>query len=68
MYNSNTFDMCYRYSMCICGFSLLLNSLGLPAQTKPRFVMSGTLIFPHNLQNMIYFVTKFGMRKLCVVP
>ena len=30
--------------------------------------MSGTLIFPHNLQNMTYFVTKFGMRKFCVVP
>ena len=30
--------------------------------------MSGTLIIPHNLQNMAYFVTKFGMRKFCVVP
>ena len=30
--------------------------------------MSGTLIFPHNLQNMTYFVTKFGIRKFCVVP
>ena len=29
---------------------------------KPRFVMSGTLIFSHNSQNMTYFVTKFGMR------
>ena len=37
-------------------------------ESKPRFVMSGTLIFPHNSQNMIYFVTKFGMRKFCVVP
>ena len=35
---------------------------------KPRFLMSGTLIFPHNLQNMTYFVTKFDMRKFCVVP
>ena len=30
--------------------------------------MSGTLIFPNNSQNMTYFVTQFGMRKLCVVP
>ena len=30
--------------------------------------MSGTLIFPHKSQNMIYFVTKLGMRKFCVVP
>ena len=28
---------------------------------KPRFLMSGTLSFSHNSQNMIYFVTKFGM-------
>ena len=34
---------------------------------KPRFLMSGTLIFPHNSQNMTYFVTKFDMRKFCVV-
>ena len=36
--------------------------------TKPRFLMSGTLIFSHNLQNMTYFVTKFGMRQFFVVP
>ena len=36
--------------------------------SKPRFLMSGTLIFPHNLQNVTYFVTKFDMRKFCVVP
>ena len=30
--------------------------------------MSGTLIFPHNSQNMTYFVTKFGMRKFYVLP
>ena len=34
---------------------------------KPRFLMSGTLIFSHNSQNMTYFVSKFGMRKFCVV-
>ena len=36
--------------------------------TKPRFLVSGTLIFSHNSQNMRYFVTKFGMRKFYVVP
>ena len=35
--------------------------------SKPRFLMSGTLIFSHSSQNMTYFVTKFGMRKFCVV-
>ena len=35
---------------------------------KPRFVMSGTLIFAHNSQNMTYFITTFGMRKFFVVP
>ena len=35
---------------------------------KPRFLMSGTLIFSHNSQNMTHFVTKFGMSKFCVVP
>ena len=35
---------------------------------KPRFVMSVTLILPHNSQNMTYFVTKFGMCKFCMVP
>ena len=35
---------------------------------KPRFLMSGTLFFSNNSQNMTYFVTKFGMRKFCVVP
>ena len=35
---------------------------------KPRFAMSGTLIFSHNSQNMTYFVTKFGMSKFFVEP
>ena len=40
----------------------------LKTNRKPIFLMSGTLIFSHNSQNMTYFVTKFGMRKFCVEP
>ena len=36
--------------------------------SKPRVVMSGTLMFSHNSQNMTYFVQRIGMRKFCVVP
>ena len=36
--------------------------------SKPIYSISGTLMFSHNSQNMTYFVTKFGMRKFCVVP
>ena len=46
----------------------MLDVVILKKTTKPRFLMSGTLIFADNSQNMTYFVTKFGMRKFCVVP
>ena len=61
--------VCCGVNVDIC--LLLLVSMFIYACSegvKPRFLMSGALIFSHNSQNMTYFVTKFGMRNFCVVP
>ena len=50
------------------GVLLKTRSTHYASPGKPRFLMSGTLIFSHNSQNMTNIDTKFGMRKLCVVP
>ena len=55
-------DLLVHVDLCLSKTNIWLCS------TKPRFLISGTLIFPHNSQNMTYFVTKFGMLKFCVVP
>ena len=68
---THSLDLALKFSNCVRYSNMKINkviSIEYIVFTKPRFVMSGTLIFSHNSQNMTYFVTKFGMRTFCMVP